>query len=1508
MPDAHLGTLWVDIIARDSTFMTQMTKVGNKMTALGIAMTKNVTLPIAVAGAIGYKAAAEIGKGYMLVARQLGITGKALEKLQVRFRKVWRDVPEDSEVVAGVLINVEQRFDATGKAADRMTKKVLDFSRIMGADPVAVSRELGMWFQQNAIKGKKQAEAMDMLAYAAQKSGIPLEQLIGHLSNNSEMLKQLGFNTKQQIALFASFESAGLRAEDTTDALRMAVAKASEEGFKTGEAGLRAFVKQIKEAPNKMAATKVAIEIFGREAGPKLAGAIRQGTFDLDKWEKKLEKSGGTVKKTADATMQLSDRFKMLGKKILGLFEPIGKIFIYAFEDIILPVLEKAANYTDKWADSMDKVPRPVLAAIGTMLVLIALVGPLTTILGWLGNFAILKYGQIAGGIAAIYQFVFLKTAALSYAAGISMGVAFGLILLIILAVAAAIYVVIKHWDKFAKVFQPVIGALAELFKTLKKAFGELWAILKPMLIPALKKLAIIVGMILLGAFGALAIVLILLINIITAIIKTFIGLGKVIYGVAQIMRGFFTGNAALMAEGVKNISDGANEIGGAMKDMVMNSGRQIASILQAMMEGQMAMMDEFMDEGEKKSAKGGKAAGKAFAQSDNDENKKGQKKKYRMFEDSNKKTKALEAKGGKDAGMAYRMGFEEEVKKKGFAGAIIARGRRQQHRQEQSDEKQHQRTMGGIRKRARTKDVQETNVQGGLIGAILRRSHRAHTEEVKRGHNKQASETRRIQGGIIGYLSGVPAKQAFAMKSNSAPIVTCLKPAWDAHVRATQNAHLALGRWLSGIPEFYKAMMLLNAHFIRNMFIEPVRASVRNFKNVVTNFSDNYLANIPRWFKNTILKNVRNMWEAGRKLADGMIRGFINRGKSGSEKSGGDAGRGLKKGFKKGAKGTGKEGKKAGRNAGRGFKQGLNKGAKKSAQQFGGAVINSIKKKLGIKSPSSVFRGMGVNMRVGLLEGLDMPRVREIMREHFKAMVREDTKIVLALPRQVIKIFKQFNKWLARVPRMQRKAMLSQKARHISHALVPEFTKMKNNVTKKVMGLSSWLKGWPKHAANVLKLNAGYMGDAGRVLATKLINAVKNRLGIKSPSKEFENIGSQMIRGLLKGLSFDQVMGIMEANFGGMKGFAQNLLSFMNEHKRWEFLDSFLGISNSAGLYDALSNYLKPKAPGGPAAPPGGGGQLAGVDLVPGQPLMQALFAWIMAQVGGGHSITSGFRPGDPRDHGKGIAIDIAPGSDAVSAKVSQLLGGADAPFTGVLNTPHGQALWKTNVGGNHFNHVHFALRSISDFIRQLAAPKPPPGGGAGGDVWGQIAAYFSARGQGGAQLAPLHELIRRESNFNPQAQNPTSTAWGLFQFLDMHWGPGKYLPAGRQSTFQQQLEGGFRYITERYGNATNALAAHDRQNWYAGGGAVSATLHAGERVLTMQQNRWFSGIARPLGEVAQGAGVAYNKQQNVTVAMPVGTTFKITNLRDGIVEVVDEGIHKHVEKTIAVDEWSAK
>lgn len=70
------------------------------------------------------------------------------------------------------------------------------------------------------------------------------------------------------------------------------------------------------------------------------------------------------------------------------------------------------------------------------------------------------------------------------------------------------------------------------------------------------------------------------------------------------------------------------------------------------------------------------------------------------------------------------------------------------------------------------------------------------------------------------------------------------------------------------------------------------------------------------------------------------------------------------------------------------------------------------------------------------------------------------------------------------------------------------------------------------------------------------------------------------------------------------------------------------------------------------------------------------------------------------------------------------------------------------------------------------------------------------------------LIQLVRHESGFRPDAKNPHSTAFGLFQFLDSTW--SSYLrevPYGTRDPYWQAV-GGFRYIESRYGTPERAWA----------------------------------------------------------------------------------------------------
>lgn len=76
-------------------------------------------------------------------------------------------------------------------------------------------------------------------------------------------------------------------------------------------------------------------------------------------------------------------------------------------------------------------------------------------------------------------------------------------------------------------------------------------------------------------------------------------------------------------------------------------------------------------------------------------------------------------------------------------------------------------------------------------------------------------------------------------------------------------------------------------------------------------------------------------------------------------------------------------------------------------------------------------------------------------------------------------------------------------------------------------------------------------------------------------------------------------------------------------------------------------------------------------------------------------------------------------------------------------------------------------------------------------------------------SELPALIELWNRESNWNPNADNPTSSASGIAQKMTSIHGPV-------EGTWQGQIDWGLDYIMGRYGSPSAALQWHNQHNWY--------------------------------------------------------------------------------------------
>lgn len=114
-----------------------------------------------------------------------------------------------------------------------------------------------------------------------------------------------------------------------------------------------------------------------------------------------------------------------------------------------------------------------------------------------------------------------------------------------------------------------------------------------------------------------------------------------------------------------------------------------------------------------------------------------------------------------------------------------------------------------------------------------------------------------------------------------------------------------------------------------------------------------------------------------------------------------------------------------------------------------------------------------------------------------------------------------------------------------------------------------------------------------------------------------------------------------------------------------------------------------------------------------------------------------------------------------------------------------------KTASGGQAFGQVPSNPRANFAFAQQVA-PK---------------------YGWGADEMGAWYTLGMKESGWNNNAQNPTSTAYGIGQFLNSTWaGVG----IGKTNDPATQVEAMARYIKNRYGSPSRALAFHLSHNWY--------------------------------------------------------------------------------------------
>lgn len=125
---------------------------------------------------------------------------------------------------------------------------------------------------------------------------------------------------------------------------------------------------------------------------------------------------------------------------------------------------------------------------------------------------------------------------------------------------------------------------------------------------------------------------------------------------------------------------------------------------------------------------------------------------------------------------------------------------------------------------------------------------------------------------------------------------------------------------------------------------------------------------------------------------------------------------------------------------------------------------------------------------------------------------------------------------------------------------------------------------------------------------------------------------------------------------------------------------------------------------------------------------------------------------------------------------------------------------------------------KSEKSSVPDRADDDDAPAGNA--SVKDKVKAAFKSLGWNvGAPWAATDWIVGKESSWNPVARNPSSRAFGLFQFLGST--KDQYLPDENPDPFIQG-KAGRQYIKDRYGDPEKAKAFWEVNGWYRDGGWV--------------------------------------------------------------------------------------
>ena len=349
---------------------------GKKMEESGKSITKNVTVPIAAAGAAAVASFTEVDEAMDEVILKTGATGEAAAEMQKIVENVATTIPTDFRTAAEAVGQINTKFGATGDQLESLTSLFVKFASVNKKDVSSSVDKVQKSMSAYGLELKDAEHFLDLLTKTAQDTGADIDKLSDGIVQNAAAFQELGLSVDEAVALMGQMERSGANSETVMNGLRKALQKSTKAGIPLSQM-LADLQDEIINNNDETAALAKTYDLFGK-SGDQIFNAIRNGTLDFSKFGDTMKTVGGTVTKTFDATIDGADRWKMAMNEAKLLGSEIGGILSEFAGPVLQKVRDALKGAVEWWRDLSKEQQENILKITG----IVAATGPMVTIVG----------------------------------------------------------------------------------------------------------------------------------------------------------------------------------------------------------------------------------------------------------------------------------------------------------------------------------------------------------------------------------------------------------------------------------------------------------------------------------------------------------------------------------------------------------------------------------------------------------------------------------------------------------------------------------------------------------------------------------------------------------------------------------------------------------------------------------------------------------------------------------------------------------------------------------------------------------------------------------------------------------------------------------------------------------------------------------------------------------------------------------------------------------------------